>query len=45
MFIDIYTMSDFPWPFELSKARISWPEKGTVRTPTVVWGSEQYNSQ
>ena len=33
-------LSGFPWPFERSKARISWLEKGTVRTPTVVWGSK-----
>ena len=31
------SVSDFPQPFELSKARISWLEEGTVRTPTVVW--------
>ena len=38
-----WVLSDFPWPFELSKRRISWLENGTVRTPTVVWGSKQFN--
>jgi len=26
----------FPSTFRVAKRRISWPEKGTVRTPTVV---------
>ena len=28
--------------FELSEPRISWLEEGTVGTPTVTWGSNQY---
>jgi len=36
-------LSDFLRSFELSKARISWLEKGIVRTLTVVWDSKQFN--
>jgi len=35
-------VSDFPWPFEPSKARISWLERGTVRTPAAVWRLKLY---